>query len=163
MPSLPISTNFKHACRLDTLKFVDFVLGCHKVSRLSSFCRAFDALDANIRLWISQEIVKWSLPWDFRIWEHHLKRKKKKVQSQGFQIWRLTSNFVYLETLYQTDCKPIACWILSQSHQLPTGAALLQRLDGDGRSGQPGAEKKTLRWGVWFRDRYARWGTGRYK
>lgn len=109
MPSLPISTstNFTHACRLDTLKFVDFVLGRRKVSRLSSFCRVFDALDANIRLWISQEIIKWSLPWDFRIW-HHLKRKKEsgKVQSQGFNAW-----------------PPILF------HQLPTGAALLQRLD----------------------------------
>ena len=118
MPSLPISTstNFTHACRLDTLKFVDFVLGRHKVSRLSRFCRVFDALDANIRL-CSQEIIKWSLPWDFRIWQHHLKRKKGKCESAVAGIWHdLTLDLQFCLEIHRRSAPA-------------------------GRSGQPGAEK----------------------
>lgn len=145
MPSLPISTstNFTHACRLDTLKFVDFVLGRHKVSRLSSFCRVFDALDANIRLWI-QEIIKWSLPWDFRIW-HHLKRKKKESAESAvagiwrfWRFWRLTSNCVL------------------EIHRRSAPAAFGRGQPGAGRR-ERDAESGSL---IGLRDRYARW---RYK
>ena len=83
------------------------------------------------------------------------KAGKRKVQSRfdAFDAWPPILSWKF---------KPIANRLraIGFSNRRSAPAAF-------GRSGQPGAEKETLRvwgvWSVWLRDRYARWGTGRYK